>query len=489
MIAALYIRVSTNDQLEYSPDAQKRALTEYAKKNGYFVDDQYIFVDEGISGTTAKKRPAFMNMIALAKKKPKPFDVILVHKFDRFSRSREDSIVYKSLLRKECGIKVISITEQMEDDKFSVILEAMLEAMSEYYSLNLSDEVMKGMTEKARRGEVQAKPTFGYDIVDNKRIINEKEAEIVRKIYKLCIEGNSIGQIAKQLNQAGYRNKQGNPFNARHLKYTIENPVYRGANAWNRTNQTGGKYYQKPEDEWIIVENTHAPIVSTETWEQAQVELRKWHRDVKPRSAGYKHWLGGLLRCANCGSTLVYHSATTKRKDGSVNINYGYQCAKFKVKTCTTSQYINVKNIEAAVFELLEQSLEVINKTGSLDALNVESTENSENLDVYESQLKRLNYKLELAKDAYLNEVDTLEEYKKNKLSIQAEIEKIEALISTAKSTRHDPTELTNKITTALSMLQDKTIDVMQKNKFLKSFIKDIIYDKANDSLTVDFRI
>ena len=69
-----------------------------------------------------------MRMIATAKAKPKPFDAILVHKFDRFSRSREDSIVYKSLLKRECNIKVISITEHLEDDKFSVILEAMLEA-------------------------------------------------------------------------------------------------------------------------------------------------------------------------------------------------------------------------------------------------------------------------------------------------------------------------------------------------------------------------
>ena len=118
MNVALYIRVSTEDQLEFSPDAQKKSLIEYAKKNNYQIDERYIFMDEGISGTSAKRRPAFMRMIATAKAKPKPFDAILVHKFDRFARSREDSVVYKSLLRKECGIKVISITEQLEDDKF-----------------------------------------------------------------------------------------------------------------------------------------------------------------------------------------------------------------------------------------------------------------------------------------------------------------------------------------------------------------------------------
>jgi DNA invertase Pin-like site-specific DNA recombinase len=161
---ALYIRVSTEEQTEYSPDAQKRALLDYAKKNKIFISSDYIFIDEGISGRIAEKRPGFMQMIKTAKQKPKPFDVILVHKFDRFSRSREDSVVYKSLLKKECGIKVISITEQLEDDKFSIILESMLEAMAEYYSLNLSDEVKKGMTEKAKKGGLQTGAAFGYEV-------------------------------------------------------------------------------------------------------------------------------------------------------------------------------------------------------------------------------------------------------------------------------------------------------------------------------------
>lgn len=157
---ACYIRVSTNDQTEFSPDAQLKAIRKYAENNNILLDDDYIFVDEGISGRKADKRPAFQQMIKVAKSKPKKFDIILVHKFDRFARSREDSVVYKSLLKKECNIRVISITESIEDDKFSVILEAMLEAMAEYYSLNLSDEVKKGMTEKATRGQYQSSPPF-----------------------------------------------------------------------------------------------------------------------------------------------------------------------------------------------------------------------------------------------------------------------------------------------------------------------------------------
>lgn len=114
--AAAYIRVSTEEQTELSPDSQIRLIKEYADKNGYNVPDEFIFHDDGISGRTAAKRPGFNRMIGAAKLRPRPFDAILLWKFSRFARNREDSIVYKSMLRK-LGIEVISISENVGDDK------------------------------------------------------------------------------------------------------------------------------------------------------------------------------------------------------------------------------------------------------------------------------------------------------------------------------------------------------------------------------------
>ena len=100
-VAAAYIRVSTDDQLEYSPDSQLEKIRLYAERNQILLPKEFIFVDEGISGRKTKNRPAFNEMIGLAKRNPKPFDVILVWKFSRFARNREDSIVYKSMLKLE----------------------------------------------------------------------------------------------------------------------------------------------------------------------------------------------------------------------------------------------------------------------------------------------------------------------------------------------------------------------------------------------------
>ena len=111
--AAAYIRVSTEDQIEYSPESQRKKLLEYAASHQLLLPKELVFTDEGISGRSAAKRPGFQKMISMAKQTPRPFDLILVWKFSRSARSRQDSIFYKSLLRRDCGIEVISITEQL----------------------------------------------------------------------------------------------------------------------------------------------------------------------------------------------------------------------------------------------------------------------------------------------------------------------------------------------------------------------------------------
>ena len=231
--AAAYIRVSTEDQTEYSPDAQRKAIEKYAKENDMLLLQENIYIDEGISGRKAEKRPAFMQMIGDAKQKNRAFDVILVHKFDRFARNKEDSVVYKAMLRKQCNVKVISITESIEDDKFNIILESMLEAMAEYYSINLADEVKKGMTEKALRGEFQGSAPFGYKVIDSKLEINEDEKYYVEYIFEKYAENMSMIQIARNLNTMGVRTHKGNIIENRTVEYFESSLLFRTARGYS----------------------------------------------------------------------------------------------------------------------------------------------------------------------------------------------------------------------------------------------------------------
>lgn len=485
-IAALYIRVSTDDQLEFSPEAQRKALIDYAKKNGYVIDERYVFVDEGISGTSAKRRPAFQHMIALAKKKPKPFDAILVHKFDRFARSREDSVVYKSLLRRDCGIKVISITEHMEDDKFSVILEAMLEAMAEYYSLNLSDEVMKGMTEKATRGQVQHPATFGYKTVDSKYVIIEDQAEIVRLIFdKFVNEGIHCSSICRLINAMGIKNIRGNEWDVRGIKRILRNPAYIGTLRWNYVGRDKNyKSWVKDESEWIIVENAHEPIIDKELFEKANKRLDGQSANKsnkRPASYEIKHYLSGLLRCSNCGGTLIYSKLNNGKNDF-------FQCGAYRRGKCNVSNSIVAYKIESVFKEGLIEYVNNLNEDYLEQARQNNSvTSNNSAKQLLEKQLEGIKKKYEIAKKAYLAEIDTLEEYAENKKIIKEEEESIKkALLDVNEPIEIVKTRLVNKAKTFIEMLDDETISAKEMNDYLKTFITAIYINKKEDVMKID---
>lgn len=475
--AALYIRVSTEDQTEYSPEAQKHALLDYAQRNNISVQNQYIFVDEGISGRKAEKRPQFMRMIATAKMKPKPFDMILVHKFDRFARSREDSIVYKSLLRKECNIQVISITERIEDDKFSVILEAMLEAMAEYYSLNLAEEVKKGMTEKARRGEYQTLAPYGYLMKEGALYPDDERAVIVRKIYHMYIyESKNCFAIARTLNSLGLLTNRGNPFENRTIKYILQNPVYKGYVRWNPVGSADLRKHNYDSEHFIVKKGKHEAIIDENTWQQVNDKLNQEHqsRHAKPNDV-QSHWLSGLLFCSDCGSVLV-----------SSGSNRGFQCNAYAKGKCKTSHYVTYKKIEEAILSTMSQLIQCNNFDYKIKASN--DTYNK--IDLLNDNLNKRKRKLERMKEAYLNGIDTLEEYRKNKELLLKESNEIEQTIqlfqnkSKEKNTQLEMLKQLNGIYNILVSEVDKTM----KHEALSSIIDKIIYHKKNEHIDIYLR-
>ena len=189
MKVAIYARVSSVAQdVDLSISAQLKSFREYATKNGHQIVRE--FIDEAESGCT-DSRPEFRDMITLAHSKEKPFDAILVWKFSRFARSRKDSIVYKTLLRKD-GIQVVSINEPSEDTPTGRLLEGIIESLDEFYSDNLGQEVSRGMKESVSRGfYIARKPPYGYrkirvkdgDHERTKLALDPTQAEIVKSIY------------------------------------------------------------------------------------------------------------------------------------------------------------------------------------------------------------------------------------------------------------------------------------------------------------------
>lgn len=469
--AAIYIRVSTEDQSDYSPDAQKRLLLTYAKQNNFLVPDEYVFIDEGISGRRADKRPAFMQMIRVAKKKPRPFDVILVHKFDRFSRSREDSILYKSLLKRECGIRVVSITEHLEDDKFSIILEAILEAMAEYYSLNLSDEVLKGMTEKAIRGGYQAAPPLGYEIKHAREIpqIKENEAQIVRTIFECFINFHqSPYEIAKELNRKGFVTKRNNPFEKRTIEYILRNPFYAGYIRFQ---------IKRDASTCILTKGLHESIITEEEYQAVKAYFANRIRKPKDHSIGCKHWLSGIVKCSNCGNSLLVFKRKLEKQNKTY---YNLQCCGYQKGRCLQSHQLSEKKLLST---LTSSFMKAYPQNSNIYQLPVHTMHTSADvIKTNKEELHKLTMRLQRAKEAYLNGIDSLEEYILNKMTLTKEIERIEQNLE--KTSDFINPELSNPIYLSLAeILQSEIVSSSDKQIILSSLIHHIVYDKTNATL------
>ena len=468
--AAAYIRVSTDDQTEYSPSSQLEKIREYAKRNDYILPDEYIFIDEGISGRTTK-RPAFNQMIGIAKTKPKPFDAILLWKFSRFARNREDSIVYKSMLRKQCGIDVISISENIGDDKMSVIMEAMIEAMDEYYSINLGEEVRRGMNEKVQRGEAVTIPSFGYDIENGQYIPNPETAPIVKEIFADFLDGKGLVTIARELNENGYRTRRGNKFENRTVRYMLKNPVYIGKIRWT---PTGKANHRKDCKDTLIIDGTHEPIISKEIFDKVQTKLSKGSvKYMRENPAKEPFMLQGLVRCSDCGATLC------------MSANYtSLQCYAYAHGKCNVSHSISLKKINALVIQTMDRCIE----TSSFHLEITSKTKTDENIPLL---MARENKKLERIKDAYENGVYTLDEYKKSRDSVQSKINELEVKFRTQQSEQTDEQaemeKFRDKLIPVMPSLKTPAVPESMKNSILKSFVRRIVFDRSRCDVEIFF--
>ena len=217
MKAVIYARYSSDNQREASIEGQIRECTAFAEKNGITVLRHYI--DRAISAKT-DNRPEFQNMIIDSNKKL--FDMIIVWKLDRFARNRYDSARYKAQLKKN-GVKVVSATEVISDGAEGIILESMLEGFAEYYSVDLSEKVVRGMTDNALKCMFNGGTLpMGYVIDAEQHFqIDPVTAPYILDAFKQYDEGTTMKQIRDWLNEQGMKNTRGNPLTYNSVQHLL----------------------------------------------------------------------------------------------------------------------------------------------------------------------------------------------------------------------------------------------------------------------------
>lgn len=189
-IGAAYIRVSTDDQTELSPDAQVRVIQEEAKKDGFFIPTEYIFIEhKGISGRKASNRPEFQKMIATAKsQKPSPFKRLYLWKFSRFARNQEESTFYKGILRKKCGKEAyeneVDTLEEYKDNKCRLQAErkSLLTSLE-----RLHQEQPDFSNQIAHKQKLLAEIATIYDFVLDPNVSNEDKGNALRRVLKKIV--------------------------------------------------------------------------------------------------------------------------------------------------------------------------------------------------------------------------------------------------------------------------------------------------------------
>ena len=339
--AVIYPRFSSHGQNEMTIEGQIRICREYAESQGYNVVG--IYPEKARTGTN-DSRPAFQRMIKDAASGQ--FQYIIVYMFDRFARNRHDSILYKEMLKRDYGIKVLSATQPISDDEGGEFYEMFLEWNDEKYSQRLSVRIRDGLTTSVENGTFTgSKLIFGYKLIDtdktgkkgtiHKVAIDEKQAEIVRFVYTEYAKGTDKKDIAAALNARGER-FNGKPFKGRTFDRWLTNAKYTGEYYF------GGR----------LCANTYPPIIDKLLFAEVQKRLAKNKILAGANSAIEPYLLTGKAFCGHCGTAIV--------ADGGTSCNgkkhYYYACKQKKKGLCHKSRE-NKDNLEMQVAQAVKDFL------------------------------------------------------------------------------------------------------------------------------------
>ena len=311
--AAAYIRVSSSGQdVENSTEAQLEHIRRWASINGYIIVK--VFTDKAKTGTLAK-RADFQEMIETSERPDCPFEVVLVWRFSRFFRNREESAVYKNRLRKE-GVRALSITEKTDDSATGQLLEELIESIDEYSSKIIGEEVRRGTHNLAARGFFLARSApYGMmkvsvpdgDKMRNKLAPDPESAPVVRRSFDLALQHKTERQIARALLDQGILNPKGKPWPPNRIHDMLTNRHYEGTITWGK-NPDGTPT--------TICEGAHEGIVKPLEFSKVEKLLQSRANDsINAAAAGSEKLLTRLGKCRQCGSNYNYLPAG---RDGKI---------------------------------------------------------------------------------------------------------------------------------------------------------------------------
>lgn len=313
--AVIYARYSSDKQNEEIIDAQVRACRDYATTKGYTIVD--VYADEAISGKGSKTtlRTKYQKMLRDCNKGT--FEYILIHKYDRIARNVGEHVNLTNKLQ-EKGITLIATAQDFGTSNEAKIMRTLMWSLSEYYIDNLANETRKGLKETALKGlHNGGYAPFGYDVKDQHYIINELEAEYVRRIFDNALNRIGFTDIIRELAERGITGKRGKPIKYTQIYEMLRNEKYTGVYVYSPT-QENNRADRRAKPNAIRIENALPIIIDKATFEEVQKIMNE--RKQTGTKAGYL--CSGLVFC-ECGAKM--HGMKSQRKGHTYHYFY---CSK-----------------------------------------------------------------------------------------------------------------------------------------------------------------
>ncbi|WP_416149387.1 recombinase family protein [Salipaludibacillus sp. HK11] len=459
MRAAVYIRVSTNEQVQegYSIKAQKMKLEAYAVSQGWDIVQYYV--DEGLSAKDMERAELKRMLGSLDKD---VFDCVLVYRLDRLTRSVLDLYEMIKLFEKH-AIKFKSATEVYDTTTATGrLFVTLIASLAQWERENTGERISFGMEQKAREGKwVNNRPPYGYDIAGDYLEVNQREAKMIRELFDLYLEGKSMHKIAIELNERNIASKRKALWQQGTVGYILKNPLYKGTMRYN---------YRKNKENYFEVEDAVPPIIDKDKFDTVQNLMQK-RKTFPAKSATSTYMFSQIGKCARCGGGLVGKSSTVIRGEKEY-YSQSYRCTKRTFGGC---------DLPSIASNYLESQFHKYLTSWDLSSFDDQTgdgqSSNTLLIEEYEKELAGIEKRRAKWQYAWANENISDEDFqKRSKEELDRESQIRLELNEIRGAEQKEPTisaEYLKSITSAWSKLSS-----VEKKQFMQLSVKEIKVDK-----------
>lgn len=446
MRPALYIRVSTDEQATKGNslfEQEERGIA-YCKAMGW--KDPVLYSDDGYSAKDMN-RPELTRMLEAIKEKN--HNIVITTKLDRLSRRLLDILKLVEYFEKySCAYASISESFDTSTSAGKLSLQ-VLGAVAEFERERIRERVRENLLSLAKKGKLIPKAAYGYNVVDGNYEINLEESLIVKNVFKWTLEGEGPLSIARRLNQMGVPTKNGTIWNERQVRRMLSLESYIGQFVYNRKYRKGTIEVTRPEDEWIVIDNHHEPLIDPDTFQRVQDILNARKYTMKQHYANDRYLLTGLVVCGHCGHKMTGREVQ-RPMNRHVKVAYLYQCQGYSKKGVCFFHYIYRDALEQIIINECRR-IGYAN-TGDIELVIAKDAPKLSEKTLLEGKLRKLDQRMQKQMEMYEDDMISKEDFMKARERIDQERREIKEQIERLEQIEQQSEQaaMQNKIRNAL---------------------------------------